>query len=499
MTLGFSIVLLSIHLTHFFAPVSIGLYIVLAGVGIFVFFQKKLHLELLSIRNAINPSKLLLFLFLLLGGRILYEGSFPVDWYDSLLYHIPFTKLYVYNHLIPGIALVHSRFGFTSSTFSVSSLHTLLPGNDQSFTIMNTMYALWICCAVFLAFVKKNIRSLSQMTVLTFAAVTAFCINGMSLIPTLAPELGVFFWLLVAVLFFLEKNYAFAFLASILAFATKSSAFLFVGIFFVALLYYKAFSQKIVLLLASLLCIVFFITSSIQTGYLLFPVESTYAPLLSGSALPKEDVRELRSTIYSWARFSPYTDRIEPESAWFVRKFLPTIPPSVQLVVLLICLTFLHSLIVRTFNIHEKKPLVFLVVSFWTVTVLAYSQAPDLRLLWPFGTLSLGVLAAAAFSNETTRFIPTLSLLLLVASSLYLAIPSRLPLRKSQALFPVETVYNFTASKRLYKDLFSYTTPVSGDDRCGTAHPLCIPDETVLSHFSYQTSPAGLLQSISRK
>ena len=71
----------------------------------------------------IRQTKLLLILLPLLAASI--TGIQVIHWYDSGLYHIQDIKWLATFGLVPGLALIHSRFGFVSSWFSCAKYQNL--------------------------------------------------------------------------------------------------------------------------------------------------------------------------------------------------------------------------------------------------------------------------------------------------------------------------------------------------------------------------------------
>lgn len=500
LVLGFSLTLLLIQSVFLFLPLHplFTLSIIIFGLVSFLALARREALWR-QIWNFSFYHKVLCVVCFAMIILILLAGSFPIEWYDSLLYHLPLLKLYTYGPLIPGIALLHHRFGFTSSTFSFTAFSTLLPGIRQSLSLFNTMISVWLCLVAWACMSqRKHLHSFSFYLTLS-SILLAFSINGLGLVGTLAPEIGVFFWLLMASIFVSKKKYGLALLASVLSFSAKSSAFPFILGFGFLVLYHKTLQKRAPLFLSALIFIIWTVTSSLQTGYLLFPLEFTRAPLLSGSDLPVSEVVNLRSIIYEFARKPAENSTINSELAWFLQQFRPQIPIAVQTFSLAILGLFPFGF--KKIKKEKNIDLYILTLMFWSVFVIGYASAPDLRLLWPFLSLALATtfsLSATALRSRM-RDVPGLLLMGLFLLSLPLWIPTKRLLRKIQVLSPVETIYNQDARTYWHPNGFSYTMPESGDDRCGMAEAICIPNPDDFNSYTYDLGGQNRVKSVRRR
>src|SRR5690349_13277324 len=62
-----------------------------------------------------------------IAAAMTYVASSPVRLYDTALYHQPAIEWMSAQGLVPGLALVHFRFGFTSSWLALTSLFNVGP------------------------------------------------------------------------------------------------------------------------------------------------------------------------------------------------------------------------------------------------------------------------------------------------------------------------------------------------------------------------------------
>lgn len=496
-TLGFAICILYLHAVNLFFAISLPSVLPLVCcslIGARTFFHDG---NLRRIRFFLSEHPFSLSAIAILGLWVLYSASFPVTWYDSLLYHIPALNLARYSHLILGIGLLDSRLGMSSSTFLLGALSRSLFPVHFVYHLPNVVYHLFLLSMLANGlFSKKE----SEHSLPIFATILFFILNGTSLVASLSQEIGLFVWMLGTLTFLRERNMSLALLGATLALTTKSSGVLFfapiVLLALVLLSVKKAQYTFFPVFLSAALFVTVIATNTIASGYLVFPIASTHFPILANSDVPKEQTIALSQLIYQWARYTPGKPIIENEFVWFTQQFLPTIAPSILLFIVLgsVCLV-----LKRTASLHA-----LLFLFFACLSAVSYFFAPDMRLLWPFV-----VLCAASGGSQVIEVIALTRLspakITLTASSvlLFMAIlatyPRTPPLRKSQVIIPVSTRFNQSTPSVSSAFPFAYTTSPKGDDRCGVASAPCIVDTTIGNKLIFDVDARTKLTRIRRR
>lgn len=115
---------------HFVVPISSTTAVVLCGIGLLSAF---VH----AIRERKRSGRVLEFakigLALLAVGFIAMFSGGPYSWYDTGLYHDQTVLWNVHQAITPGLANLHSRFGYNSSLLNLASLFEWLPGGASHY------------------------------------------------------------------------------------------------------------------------------------------------------------------------------------------------------------------------------------------------------------------------------------------------------------------------------------------------------------------------------
>lgn len=499
-------------LTNLFVPISVwvsGAIVVVPATFFILSFRQSITSQ--SLKILLLKKRLPL---LLLGGFIFavsYAGSFPTTWYDSLLYHVPSVTTMTQSPIVSGLALLHIRLAATSLPFVFSSLQASIP-TLSSFNLPSVLFVVLLGVVILL---EKDTHTTnlslknSNLMLLGFSLLFLLSILKASLLSTLAPELSLFVWVSLLLYGFLEKRHLLVLLAFVLGISTKISMVLFVPFVLLGFLetLYQArslsplFHRPRVFIATLLPLLSWSLFSFIVSGCFVFPVKQTCMPLRN--ALIPSQVVEYTETVYTWARHNPYQPLIQSETQWFSSVFIRSIPVEI-FGILLVATALLCIAIVRgkqnkiqlPFLAREINALLLLVL----IVLAAYKTAPDFRLLWPLVLSFLSMyLAWALFKfQDVVNIPPTAQRLFLIVLCMitFITFGSDLhaPLRKSQLLYPIETIYNRAASRQTHP--FSFTTPISGDDRCGAASFPCIVDPSVLTDYAYSVDATGKLTGV---
>ncbi len=462
-----------------------------------------------------NLFQLLVGLSIALG--ISYAGSFPTTWYDSLLYHIPTVINLIQSPVVSGIALIHIRLASVSLPFVFSSLQASLP-NLGSYNFPSVFFFVILGLLYFFEKRSLHLKNLKASTSLWFFFINIavfFVVHGLSLFSTLAPELVLFVCSILLVYGYLQRRLTLVVAAFILGFVTKISMLLFLP-FVIMMIGEKLYSHRSLGTLMQLIAdnkrrlialllpvIIGSLYSFIVSGCFVFPIKQTCLPLKN--ALTELQVTDYTKIVHTWARFNPYQSIMKSEVEWFSSYFIQTIPPILKIVFALTTLLMVVTVVVgaskqKSFiNYREVFAIVFL---FFTM-ITAYKTAPDFRLLWPM-VLSFVALFTATVLTRFQRVFQLQLNVLVIGTFLFVLISLSTitatlekPLRESQLLYPIETIYNQSAQRQTSSfSSFTFTAPVSGDDRCGVASFPCILDPSVLSSYTYSVDSLGRLTGV---
>ena len=248
--LGIIIISIALLTVSLFLPLSsiFSLVTILFISLVAVFYKKSIILnELKNIRSSLS-----LFLILIVSGIILSIAAFVsrrVVWYDTGNYHFQAIRWLSQFGVVPGLALIHHRFGFTSSWFALAA-----PFNSGIFesrlTTLTSGLILLIATLHFLICAKRlwNNQAYFEDWFITIALFWAIAliiwIQGLAISPS--PDLPIIFltltiaWLFVKIgnfpaTFFILDARLIPLILSAGAFTIKLSSLL---LLFVSLIFY---------------------------------------------------------------------------------------------------------------------------------------------------------------------------------------------------------------------------------------------------------------------
>jgi len=517
--LGIGLLFSVVLFVNFFIPItglSSGLIILLPAT--ILFYSQRHLLNPTSLRILVEKNGLKLLLLSCFAAAIAYVGSFPTTWYDSLLYHIPAVINITQSPIVSGLALLHIRLASTSLPFVFSTLQASLP-TLSSFNLPSVFFVVMFGLVVFFEkYSQKNQEefvSTSQLF-LFFSLTFLFIVLKTSLLSTLAPELVLFIWTSLLLYGFLEQRRLLIMLAFFLGITTKISMVLFFPFALICILesLYRThlfsnqlpsfFSRPRTRIATLLPMIIWSAYSFVVSGCFLFPIKQTCMPVQN--ALTPVQVAEYTDTVYTWARHNPNQPSIHSETVWFSSMFIRTIPTEIWIIlivaILLLCILVVVVKRKKAQSTIMSRETIALVTQV-AITIAAYKTAPDFRLLWPL-VLSFLALFVAAILSQFQRIvrISKMGMYFLQFILFSLALLASVkefspPLRKSQLIYPVETIYNKAATYQQRPEApLPYTTPVYGDDRCGVALFPCVVDPSVLSNYSYSLDESKRLNGV---
>jgi len=540
---GTAIVLLLLHIFHFFFPITWSFSLILLLIGnIFTFkfvrehWGRKKILNLFSLTKKWgrdHPISLFLdFLVLAFGVTFIlfvaYTGVFYIDYYDSYLYHIPVVNWINRQAAIQGFVLLHSRFGFTNGIFLLSALFNSLariPITQHSFyATPNVIFAIWLILLSIHGIIRI-IHSLS-LRAHSLNSFMSYAIQALSFpiflvffersyVSSLAQETGLYvFFILSASLAFFSPPISL--LAASIGVVLKMSG-LFWTLFVSGLIFFqfrKIGDHRRTILLTFLLIFFWTMRTLFFTGQLLFPISFTTLPFWEKFALSFESKMAVQASIREWARYNPYQQRIDSEIQWFFNFFRHTVPFSFWYSLVLFVgntIAFLFLMIKkRDFLLKHGLGLLFFLMTASGISLgLSYYSAPDIRLLWPLFALSMVLILVFFVSilylsfKKRTLFLALSFLLFLVC--LYIFPKEKLQKfienphldRRLRLVIPTPSLKNQFAKYTTYPSIpFSFT--LSEGDQCGTADLPCLINATEAATLKFNVSESGAIKSIER-
>jgi hypothetical protein len=125
-----------------FFPINIYSKLTILGVLILLSFYKRksITLGIPKLRSSVS-----VILFLICWAIILVINAGPLVMDDTESYHIQSIKWIQQYGSVPGLVNLHERFGFNSSWFSSVALFSFLPHTTGGFTVLNSVFSLWLC------------------------------------------------------------------------------------------------------------------------------------------------------------------------------------------------------------------------------------------------------------------------------------------------------------------------------------------------------------------
>lgn len=407
--------------------------------------------------------------FWAIAAAMTYTSSGPVRLYDTALYHQPVIEWMSSRGLVPGLALIHFRFGFTSSWLALTSLFDVGPLSMHASTVV-TGLALSAALSHWVDLFRRNNSPATRFYVAGLPALLFFFFLDSAIVspsPNLASGLAVFLglWMLQR-----PSAKAAGAIAAAGALAIKLSAapLLLAAVF-------GAWRERRAMALAGVLVAPFLLANYQTTGCPLFP--AALACVEQPSSLPASEVRSVAFETLHWARYAGAYPR---DAAYLSLDWLPhyLASPRNAIVAVLTVLSLVALAVRRQFT--------------WAVgaavlgTIYVYAAAPDPR----FGAGFLLALPALALSTMTLPTFPWLHVqrrTLTIALASILTAGAFIGERISNARVP-EARYRFTLSRLLIPapawmpestvsvrhNGVPITRPLD-TDRCGAAPHPCTP------------------------
>jgi hypothetical protein len=270
---------------HFFWPLrqTVNLIVLLPGAICFPFFFKRRFLLELP------------FLAIMIWWAFRFTRSgYPV--WDHGLYHLQSTLWNTLEPVIPGLANIHARLGFNSSTFVLAAgLNSPMFGGWHLALVSPMLFEGMVAATLVLSirFAAERIARLySFIVVIVLLFEPKWLLQWSYLSPDPVITMGIFY----VVLLYLQKRTSWLFLAVPFLITVKLSAAP-----LLLLLDWKRFRTHRLAATAGALLLFIWVGRNIAlSGHLLFPVPATRLPV--SWAVPKDLSQNTAAWITSWAR-----------------------------------------------------------------------------------------------------------------------------------------------------------------------------------------------------
>lgn len=346
--------------------------------------------------------------------------------YDTYLYHISSIKWLNEYPVVPGLANLHSRFGFNSS------LHTLSAAFSLEFLFGHPIYAVNSCCMlVFVLWVIKNILS-SKLITGIFGAVFLYYFSTQYFYDMSSPGTDVLpnitvAYLLLKIIFQPDSVKSSPFIFIILALFGLT---LKISVLPVVLLSIVAFFEikdrfriknlTVVTTVSVLVLMPWLIKNVILTGYLIYPMPGIDFFNFDWK-VPNEQVKELQGWIYSWGRvpFKPYQEILALSfQDWFKIWWAAQLQVH-KILFILACFSPLSILLYYIFKGKSKS--VLYTGSVCILGICLWLNAPDIRFSFSFllfaallPILTLSRLLERANNNKFATSIPYIAIFIIL-------------------------------------------------------------------------------------
>ncbi len=442
--IGTALVTGLLELIHFFAPINFWVSLVIIGLGFIVYLARLMphwNRALLFSKEEWITGALILPMILWGVGKMFQE---PAN-YDSGLYHFPTIRWINELAVVPGLANIHGRLGFNTSSFLLVALFNFFPFLKIGHLVIGPLFFLvffsQLCSGFIRSFMscERGLLGALGWGVLMYIYTDRKNETGMS--PSPAPDSilmvldgvlslailrtreltdkRVWLWGVLPLLGSLAVTAKLSSLILVLAFG------LYCLIVYGKLIIWPQASKSWSLLIPAVISMVVWIAHGyVLTGYPLFPLGIGRLPF--DWAVPHENAANECNAVVYWAQsvfgsipYPPYT------SNWF-HLYLPFLLKKHILFCITLSLASVWLLIyfaVVIGNRSLRDPADYLLpFPFLIQLVCWFFQAPDPRFLggnsYLLATLSLGLLIVALSSVVSAKF-RTVGLIISGSAALY--------------------------------------------------------------------------------
>lgn len=453
----------------------------------------------------IDIKKILLFIFLALFIAML--SNLPVNWYDSLLYHLGSVKWLTEYGTVRGLANIHFPLGYNTSTFILAAIMDNSIFVNSSSHVLNSFLLVVFSFQVVMFLFKKQKNALTYIFgffSLLILSTFAHQINSLSTDFSLAVFFLLFnFYLII----FDQKNMVLSIPILILAATTKFSSFVVLTLFsafvLIELRNKLLLKKNLFILLSSLLFMVGFIVRNIiLSGWAFYPLH-----FLSFSfpwKVPPEQIKVINDGLMAWSR-SPGPGYMNSLGVgfwgWFVpwfnnNKGNPLMFYTFASIALLFAYFFTRSKLKKELDLMGGiRKIDFMIFANIATLVYSFVSAPDLRYMGIYilvtTSLLLSVLLHYLVRSNRTNFVMVIIFVLLILSNLFKEIDfggKKFNIQKEEGP-PVQSILMSYSDQS-----FNVFVPVN-DDRCGNSILPCVPYPNGFKMFQPGNIKAGFYSS----
>ena len=309
---GLATLLALLQLWHFFAPINVIPYITLILLGIVLsstVLGKSTFLSLL------NTPRWAAITFALIALWLANHATGPNAEYDAGLYHLQAIKWTENFRIVPGLANLHMRFGFSSTLTLLAAFldQGLWQGNASH---IENGFLLAALAAMILRAATRTLNATTDLAdrLLLFTAplLTDWALDIQA--SSYSTDIGAAVLTVIAAYYFLrtfapesrERNGLLTTLLAASAIAAKGSTlFLCAPMIAITLILLRKHSLRPAIA-AALILLPWTVRETILTGYPLYPSAALSFPV--DWRMPIQKVEWLRHTLLNWARWFSYDD-----------------------------------------------------------------------------------------------------------------------------------------------------------------------------------------------
>lgn len=383
--IGCAIVFSFLQIWSLFLPVNFisTIFIFLFAGALFYFLKIKINFDLKFVMIA--------FFALLITT---YFASRPVGLDDTLLYHLNAVKWANSYKVVPGLGNLHTRLGFNSSFFLYTAFLDNWIMKDKSshfalFSLASTLILeiLWILT-------RSTNRILKIFCMIIFILIIKNVIKD-GLLSSLSPDFAVTIFSLALAIEYLRSDkisslvvYLLALLLVTIKLNVLVFAFSFLIISTYTLIKTKRKSIKLLLSIAFLILVPYFVRNYVLTGWLIYPI-----PILGFGVdwqVPRDALTSLSIVVSTWAKH-PGTEWAvfigAPFWKWFPgwfssNKFKPEVIAFFFSLSLLLVKLISGAATPNFLKINRR--LIYLEIIAFMSIIFVFITVPDIRFAAPF-------------------------------------------------------------------------------------------------------------------
>lgn len=466
--------------------------------------KAKINFKLLA-RNVFRTIDIkIILLFTVTAVFISLLSNLPVNWYDSLLYHLNSVKWLADYGTVKGLANIHFPLGYNNSTFILAAIMDNSIFTNSSSHVMNSFLLIVFSFQIILFLFKKQKNNLAYvfgLFSLLILSTFAYQINSLSTDFSLA----VFFLLFnFYIIIFDNKDLSLPIPILILAAASKFSSFMVLGLFSIFVLIElkrKILEKKnvLVLLFSSIFFVGFIVRNLIMSGWAFYPLQ------LFGFnfpwKVPPEQIKVINDGLKAWSRL-PGEHYMSSLNVGFQGWFMPWFNNSKDNPLMLYSFLLIPLLFVYFFTRDRiKKQLVsfggiskvdFLIFANIATLIYTFITAPDLRYMGTYILVAVSLIVSVIFMDtikvKAMNIVITLIFIFLISSNWFGKIDM-----SGKKLFKIQKEESSQVQiiTMKYPDQsFDILVPV-GDDRCGNSELPCVPHANGFKMFEQGNLKAG--------